>query len=363
MLNKIKAVVTVAAILLLSSGQISAEPYLSVRSGLKCMVCHSNPSGGGKRSEFGRQYSLNILSAESLAGAEYWNGRITPFLALGGDLRMRYTLVDIAGQEDISEFSLFENNIYFEFTLVPNRVTFYVDEKLGPGNVENREVYGLFRFEQNTFYVKAGRMILPYGLRLQDDTAMIRSLSGINFNSSDNGIELGFEENAWTGNLAITNGSGSNSDNDDKKQISFFGRYLVSGWQLGASTNLNETSQNERRMHNIFGGLKTGRIAWLAEIDAIKDSVQSGADIDQVIALVEGNIELKKGHTLKVTYEKQTVDVGALTETKRDRLSLVWEYFPIPFTQFRLGLRAFEGEPSDAMREIDTSFVELHAYY
>lgn len=349
--------------LMISPCQLMAEPYLSVFSGFKCMLCHTNPSGGGKRSSFGRQYAFDNLSATVSDNGDFWSGSLGSFVFIGGDLRTDYTQTQVGGQESISEFSLQENNLYIEVMLIPNRVTFYVDEKLGPGTTENREAYGLFRFENSSFYIKAGRMFLPYGLRLQDDTAFIRNLSGINFNYSDTGVEFGFEKDAWTTHLAVSNGSGTNSDNNDEKQVSVLGRYTASGWQLGASFNTNEALQSKRRMYNVFGGFKTGSIAWLAEIDIIKDELALIADTEQTVMLMESNIKLRKGQYLKVSYEQQTVDSAGPVEAKRDRLSLVWEYFPVAFTQFRLGLRAFEGEITDIIADRDEFFAEWHIYY
>ena len=36
-------------------------------------------------------------------------------------------------------------------------------------------------------------MYLPFGYRLEDDNAFVRSLSGINMQAPDEGVELGFE--------------------------------------------------------------------------------------------------------------------------------------------------------------------------
>src|SRR5207302_5272091 len=103
---------TLVAPLLLTTALLApaaslAEPYLAVRTGAKCMVCHVNPTGGGKRTEFGSIYSQTAMAAERLdlrtgkavpAGAsepESWTGRLNDQFAVGADLRAnaQYTFV------------------------------------------------------------------------------------------------------------------------------------------------------------------------------------------------------------------------------------------------------------------------------
>ena len=86
---------------LLAPAALRAEPYLAVRTGFKCGVCHVNPTGGGKRTEFGSTYSQTTLAAERLdlttgkavpavgAGSEpaVWTGKLNDHLAIGSDLR------------------------------------------------------------------------------------------------------------------------------------------------------------------------------------------------------------------------------------------------------------------------------------
>ena len=72
--------------LLLSPAVARAEPWIALEAGLKCAACHVNPTGGGKRTEFGAQYAARELAAEPLPvateggekdGLPLWAGRVS----------------------------------------------------------------------------------------------------------------------------------------------------------------------------------------------------------------------------------------------------------------------------------------------
>ena len=70
--------------------------------------------------------------------------------------------------------------IYGNITLIPNLFSFYLDQRVAPGGSSNREAYARLDLLKQGLYFKAGQFFLPYGLRLEDDTAFIRQVPGIN---------------------------------------------------------------------------------------------------------------------------------------------------------------------------------------
>jgi len=132
-------------------------------------------------------------------------------------------------------------------------------------------------------------------------------------------------------------------------------------WRVGASFNQNDDPLGDRTMFGVFGGLKTGPISWLAEIDLIKDQPSAG-DLKQYATLLEGNWRIHKGHNLKVTYEflDPNRDRG---EDQQERYSAVWEYSPVQFVQSRVGVRRYNGIPNFVASNRDELFAELHVYF
>jgi hypothetical protein len=340
---------------------LRAEPYLAVESGLKCANCHVNPSGGGKRNLFGTLYARNQISSSALAlDAERkpWTGDVTKWFATGADLRGGYESVETPGNGKQSEWDVSRAAVYADFRAVPNLLSFYFDEKVAPDNVENREAYVLLTPRQGRYVVKAGQMFLPFGLRLQDDTAFVRESSGINFLTPEDGVELGLELPKWSVQAALTDPKGGESSND---HTSLSAAYVRPRWRIGASYNTIDDPLGDREMQALFGGIKTGPISWLAEIDFITDESTSG-DLESYATLLEGNWRVRKGHNLKVSYEYLEPDRDR-GEDQQERYSVLWEYSPVQFVQARFGFRSYNGIPNFPSSNRDQVFAELHVYF
>jgi hypothetical protein len=351
------------ALALLPAG-VSAEPYLAVEMGLKCATCHVNPSGGGKRTAFGTLYARNQLSAKIVAADSEgtpWSGELHERFAVGGNLRGGYESVDIPGLPERSDFDLDRTTVYAEIRAIPNLLSLYVDQHIAPDDSFNREAYLLLTPQQGKYTVKVGQMFLPFGLRLQDDNSFVRQLSGVNFNTPDDGIELGLELPKWSAQLALSDGAGGGTGTGSNDQLSLSASYVQPRWRVGASYNVNDDPLGDREMQSVFAGFRTGPLSWLAEIDFITDESPLG-DRDLTATLFEGNLRIRKGHNLKLTYEYMDPDRDR-GEDQQERYSLIWEYSPIQFVQSRVGVRAYNGIPNFASSNRDEIFAELHVYF
>jgi len=264
-------------------------------------------------------------------------------------------------QDNSSSFDTDELRVYLELRAIPDRLSLYVDQKLAPGGSTNQEAYGKLWFDNQHFYLKAGQMYLPYGLRLQDDTAFIRQVPGINFTTPDRGVEAGLEVGPWSAQLAVSNGTGGGPENDNGKQYSVRIEHVQSIWRAGASFNYNDAAAGQRQMQNVFAGLRTGPIAWLAEADYILDD-SFAPRRKQAVGLIEANWLYRKGQNLKLTAEYFDPDRN-VSEDQQTRYSVVWEYTPLQFVQFRVGARIYDGIPQNDLQNRHAYFVQLNGYF
>lgn len=341
-----------------------AEPYLAVQQGAQCSRCHSHPAGGGLRTSYGNVFAQNELAAERLGGtdAELWTGRVTEWLSAGADLRAGYRHVEAPNIPTVSEFRVFRGAAYAQAEMIPGRLLVYVDQQFAPDSNLNREAYVRFNGSDGRWHLLAGQFFLPYGWRLQDDTAFIRQATGINFFSPDRGIQLGYEAGPWSTQLSLTNGSGGGTETDTGKRGSWTGQFVQKRWRAGASLSYNDADAGSRRMQNLFFGWRTGPVAWLAEADLIVDELPSGGDRDSVAGLLEANWLYRRGHNLKVTFDYLDPDRD-VSEDHQTRWSLLWEYTPVQFLQARFGARVYDGVPQNDFQNRDEYFVELHGFF
>jgi hypothetical protein len=327
------------------------------------MSCHVNPSGGGMRNAYGNVWAQTQLPAHriDIPGAELWTGSVTSMISLGSNLRTGYTYTDQRNTDPQSEFDVEELRVYGAVNLIANRLMLYADERVAPGGSLNLEAYARLTSEDQRWYVKAGQMYLPYGWRLEDDSAFIRTVTGINFATPDKGVEVGLEMGPWTAQLALTNGTAGGSENDQGKQVSLRVEHVQSVWRIGASANYNDADAGNRRMQGLFAGLRTGPIAWLAEGDYIVDE-SFPEKRRQWVGLLEGDWKFAPGQNLKITGEFFDPDKD-VNEDEQTRYSLVWEYVPFQFLQLRAGARIYDGIPQSDVQNRKRYFVSVNGFF
>jgi hypothetical protein len=350
---------------LLSFGAYTAhaEPYLAVQLGLKCAQCHVNPTGGGLRTTFGDTFAQTVLPLQHLdTGLDNWTGALGQYLRTGGDLRFDAQLTQIPHTSSVNEFSLEQTRVYLEANVIPERLLAYVDEQVAPGGALNREAYVLYWSATHDWYLKAGQMYLPFGLRLQDQTAFILTATGINMTTPDQGVEFGWERGHWDAQFALSNGTAGGAVTGNGKQSSGQLAYVESVWRLGIAANVNAQPGGSKSAYGVFGGLRTGPISWLAQAEITDDKSIPMDQGKQLATLVEANWLIARGNNLKITDEffnpNRSVPNGEQT-----RWSLVYELTPIQFVQLRAGFRWNDGIPQDNAEHQRLYFVELHGFF
>jgi hypothetical protein len=345
-----------------------AEPYLAVQMGLKCGQCHVNPTGGGLRTSYGDVFAQTLMPHDHIdTGNDVWTGDVTKFLRIGGDLRFDGTVTQVPHAKTVNTFSMNQARVYVEGNVIPDRLIVYVDEQVAPGGALNREAYGVYWSANHDWYLKGGQMYLPFGWRLQDQTAFIQTTSGINMTAPDSGVEFGWEKGHWDAQLAVSNGTGGgSSSNDNGKQYSGQLIWVESMWRVGGAANFNKKEVGNRSAFALFAGLRTGPIEWLAQGELIEDkSIVEGQSLNgqrQAAGLIEGNWAISRGNNLKITGEYFDPDRGVPNDSQT-RWSAVYEWTPIQFVQLRGGARIQDGIPQIPTQRTRLYFVELHGFF
>ncbi len=353
--------VVISCIGMLLAAPACAEPYLAVQQGFKCASCHVSPTGGGMRNAAGNVFAQNVLPARTLdTGGDPWTGSVNRFIQLGGNVRATWSASDIPNQPQTNEFDLWEARAYLNIEAIPGRLSLYVDQLLGPGDATNLEAYARYWSADRSWFIRAGRMYLPFGLRLEDDGAFVRTVTGINMFTPDTGVEVGWEASTWSAQLAVSNGSADESESG--KQVTGQVAYIDPRWRLGFASSFNDADAGDRSAYGVFGGLRTGPVAWLAEVDLVEDDSFAEGTRDLVTALLEANWAVRRGHNLKLTAEWFEPDSG-VDDDEQTRWSAVYEYSPVQFLQVRGGARVYDGIPQNDIENRKFYFLELHGFF
>jgi hypothetical protein len=350
-----------------------------VRQGAKCSACHTNMTGGGKRTPFAHIHARDILHDLDFlpipAETKPFRGELNSWVSIGGDLRVRNTTVfqDLEdGRGRVPKDRAFRNHVesnnldvnefvgYLQIDLLPDVLTFYVDESLN-GGATNREVFGLVRgFLPWDTYVKAGRMFPGFGLRVQDDQAFVRARSGFTFQNPDEGAEIGFAPGPFFASATVTNGD---DDAGDKDVLGTLNAYtvvedvpVVRNVVAGASF---ARQSDKRNVTAFYGGSNLWRFTYLGEVDVIHDQTVGGQPRrDRFAAYAELNLLLLDWLNLRGTFDFVKVS----RDRDQTRYAIGAEPFINRFIQPRIQYRINNGPPGEEELNRPELIFELHFF-
>ena len=352
------------------SFNIQAEPYLAIKNNLKCAACHVNPNGGGLRNDFGKIYGQSLLPAAANSYDNAKLAKLMQYLSVGADARFNATFqkTEQAENNTSQSFEISSAQVYINIKIPNSNLSLYVDQQVSPGSAINRETIVMYQFEQGESiqdsYIKAGKLFIPYGLRIEDDSAFIRTATGMNFDNSDNGVEYGFNYKNTAINLYVANGTSQATNNDDSFLYGMRFEQLFSNFRIGSSIALND-GDKQVQMFNVYGGMQWRDFTFLAEIDHITLEAANNVnqqDITQLISLAEINYQWKQGWNFKLTAEYFDSD-DDVSENEQTRYSFISEYTPISNIQLRLGFRATQDIPQKPQQNYDMVFMQSHFYF
>jgi len=343
--------------LLLAVTPVAAEPYLALRTGRKCSSCHTNITGGGNRNAFGGIYAQTQLP---MRPGTVVSKNLTDFLQIGWDLRVEGSGTFKTSNPQTT-MGLDVAQLYVAAELLENRLVFYIDQTVGPDRTIAREAFGMVKRLPGESYIKAGKFLLPYGLRLQDDAEYVRERTGFSYYTPDQGVEVGVEPGPLALAVALTNGTAGTVENDNGKQLTSSAAFVFRQFRIGASGSINDAADNTREAVGGFGGVGVGPVVLLGEVDYVRDKPAQGDTVRQLIAYGEADWLLIRGLNAKVTYGwlDPNMDVD---ENERIRARFGLEFFPTPFLRFAGFYTLLEDIPQ-ATTDLDRWSVEAQVSF
>jgi hypothetical protein len=351
-----------ALVALTGAATARAEPYLAVQQGYRCVQCHVNPTGGGLRNEFGLIFAKTAMPMVPYPEhAPNWTGKLFEHLRLGGDYRYSTSSTHVPGQASQRDSGIQQFRVYGNVELFRERLGFYVDEQVSPGKGQELELYARAGDPTKGWYLKVGRLYLPFGWRLQDSTSFVRSVSGITMTAPDEGLELGYGRSNWSAEVSVAKNANSGDSKLGNQIVGQFA-WVQPRWRAGGAVSVVKSNLGGRRAIGLFAGARTGQLTWLGEADLVRDEGFGPGPRNLAALLAEANWTFHKGNNIKLTGEFFDPDRG-LPEDAQTRLSLLYEFTPFPFVQLRAGWRNYDGIPQNALQNRSASFLELHAFF
>jgi hypothetical protein len=322
------------------AGAAGAYPQFQLSTDSKrCNQCHFSPSGGGLINNWGRSEAGDTISAGGNGGFLHGAWEPPAWLALGGDYR-HAVLVNDVGSTEGAEVVQFPMQFDLYARLAVGSFSFYLnagmrgvvrDTDAGPLSfLVSREHYFMWRPKPVGPYVRLGRFMTPFGLRIAEHPAYVRRFLGQNILEEPYALSGGVVEDDWELHLTAFTP-------DFIRPVGFRGTGLAGYYErrlgedkvLGGQARVAFGPGQVRTTAGVVGKLwlPGPKILFMAELDGV---VQVMTDADetrvQTVGFLGADKWLARGLDLRVSLELFDEDL-AISATSKTAATVELQWF------------------------------------
>lgn len=382
-----------------ASSAANAFPTMVRHGYASCQACHVDPSGGGQLSLYGRAQA-DLLVGWHFDPKSTEEGELSPttgflfglldmpeFLNVSGNLRggalyntttqgggagLRPLLMaaDVYATVNVDWFVAHAAVGYGARAVGPAVV---ISDKSGPDNaLIAREFWAGARFVDDQLTVRAGRIPTPFGLRNNEHTSLVRSLTRTDTNvQQQTGIAAAWNGEAWRGELMVMLGNYQIRPDAFRERgaVGFFELALAPEFTIGASSLVSWAAADLdagvpllRQAHGAF--VRYAPLPWLAllgEADAIINYSDENTWGAGGVVWLQADVEAIQGIHIIPALEAGQIDSTRAVPDVGAWLSLSW--FALPHTELRLDTIYRQISPKGAESlGVVTALAQVHLF-
>ncbi len=311
-----------------------------------------------------------MLPGTTKATDSPFDGKLGPNISTGGNLRLESfsTLPHASDSVDSpgsSGFRIPEGNAYVQLDLIKSFLKVYIDHGIAPAP-EAREAFILVETGKAKAYVKAGKFLQPFGIRLYDDDTPTRQITQFTYANPKTGLEVGMEPGPFSFSWAV-----AENQTSAISYLNFAGWNFPQTFRVGVSayrsygdlTGFVQPLRRGDKGMGAFMGMGYKRLVLLGEVDWVTKE-ENGSMVEKTFGFVEADFFLRKGLVLKGVLDWTHPDREfAFARNGRSRIVAGMEYFPVQFLQLGMYYHFRTSIPQDVIRNQDQVRMQLHAFY
>ncbi|HVY25310.1 MAG TPA: hypothetical protein VHB79_02120 [Polyangiaceae bacterium] len=319
----------------------------------RCASCHTDPSGAGLLTSYGRDQSDQLLrmqygtpDAEPGKSAGFLWGLIKEpsVLTLGGQFRPMFMELKIGDGSFASQTILMQADLQAELDLGHFRANASVG--LAPTDGSGASVFGSFisrehwvgyGFLNDALLLRAGRINLPFGIRSIEHTLFVRRATRTDLNDTQqHGVALAYDGSGIRAEvMAIAGNYQLRPDAYRERGYSLTAEYAVlntlavgvSSLATHAARDLYVKTANTRQAHGAFVRYAPWRpLVLLGEGDVLIQKTSGAASLLGLATMLQADVEAIQGLHFIITGETYTP--GKQDQSYGGWLGAAWFFAP-----------------------------------